>query len=205
MINTTTWNGKKSTQWFDPENWTHGIPSTNLHAYIPSETESGRFPSVAEKLCIDFTLKNDGKFANEGLIVLKENGIFQNAGIFENHEIATLVNSGNMTNTGELINSGTLDNHKIFTNHGKLHNEGLFENENTVVNPGSWMNTGTIDNFGLISNAGGTLENYNIIENKDQGKIENKGFIPEDLINDFSPIKYTPSIDEIIFQKNTIE
>lgn len=195
MNSMTSWTGKISNNWFDPQNWTKGVPSTNLHAYVPSKPEGAHFPFILEKLIIDFTIKNDGKIENEGLIALKENGILQNVGCIENHATGTLVNSGNFINTGEILNAGTLDNNKIFTNGGTLHNEGLFENENTFVNLGNLLNTGIVDNVSLITNSG-TLENYNIIENKGEGKIENKGFIPEELINDFTPMKYTLSIVE---------
>jgi len=200
MISMTSWTGKNNTNWFDSGNWTEGVPSANLHAHIPSNPESERFPNVLDKLSIDFTIKNDGKIENEGFIVLKENGILQNEGEIENHATGTFVNSGNIFNAGEIINSGTFDNNKIFTNSGSLHNEGLIENENIFVNLGNLINTGMIDNFSLISNSG-TLENYNIIENKGEGKIENKGFIPEELINDFSAMKYTAaSVEEFVKQ-----
>ncbi len=201
MISMTSWTGNIGKNWFDSENWSEGIPSTNLHAHIPSNPESGNFPSILNKLSIDFTVKNDGKIENEGFIVVKENGILQNEGEIENQATGTFVNSGNIINTGEFINSGTMDNNKVFTNSGSLHNEGLFENENMFVNLGTFMNTGIVDNFSLITNAG-TLENYNIIENRRDGKIENKGFIPEELINDFSPMKYSASSVEDFSQQN---
>ena len=200
MISMTSWTGKNSNNWFNSGNWTKGIPSTNLHAHIPSDPEGECFPCILDKLSIDFTLKNDGKIENKGFIVLKENGIIQNEGEIENHAIGTFVNSGNIFNAGEIINSGTMDNNKIFTNSGSMHNEGLMENENTFVNLGNLINTGMVDNFSLITNSG-TLENYNIIENKGEGKIENKGFIPEELINDTSVMKYTAtSVEEFVKQ-----
>jgi hypothetical protein len=202
MNSMTSWTGKNGKNWFDPENWTHGVPSKNVHAYIPVNPAGKHFPLITDKLCIDFTLKNDGKIENEGLMVIKENGIFQNDGFIENLETGTFVNSGNIINTGEIINSGTFENNKIFTNGGILHNEGLIENENTIVNLGNWLNTGMIENFSLIANSG-TFENFNILENKNDGKIEDKGFIPEELINDFSSEKYAPfSLED--FKKQNI-
>ena len=59
------------------------------------------------------------------------------------------------------------------------------------MNIGSWLNNGMIENFNLIANSG-TFENFNIIEHKKEGKIEDKGFLPEGLINDFSSENYTP-------------
>ncbi len=191
MNSMTSWTGKNGKNWFDPENWSEGVPSKELHAYIPVNPSGKYFPLISDKLSIDFTLKNDGKIEIEGFFVVKENGILQNDGFIENLETGTLVNSGNIMNTGEIINSGTFDNHKIFTNSGTLHNDGLIENENTFVNLGNWLNTGTIDNFSMIANSG-TFENFNIIENKREGKIEDKGFIPEELINDFSSENYAP-------------
>jgi hypothetical protein len=201
MTSMTSWTGKKGTNWFEKKNWSKGIPSANLHAHIPANPEGENFPIIKRKLSVDFTLKNDGKFENEGLIEIKENGLFQNEGSFENFATGTFTNSGNSINSGEIINSGTIDNSRIFTNSGSLHNEGLIENQNTVVNLGDCLNTGRIDNFSLISNSG-TLENYNIIENKGDGKIENKGFIPEELINDFSAMEYTASSIEALSQQN---
>jgi len=193
MNSMTNWTGKSGKNWFDPLNWSHGVPSKDLHAYIPVNPEGECFPLVSDKLCVDFTLKNDGKIEIEGLMVIKESGIFQNDGFIENLETGTFVNSGNIINIGEFINSGTLDNNKIFTNSGTFHNEGLIENENTIVNLGTWLNTGMIDNFSLIANSG-TFENFNILENKRDGKIEDKGFILEELINDFSSKEYSPLV-----------
>ena len=201
MNSMTSWTGKNGKKWSDPENWTKGVPSKNLHAYIPAAPEGDCFPLVVNKLRIDFTVKNDGSIENEGFIVVKENGILQNDGTIENHATGTFVNSGNTFSAGEFINSGTLDNHKIFTNSGTLHNDGLIENENTFVNLGECLNTGIIDNFSLIANSG-IIENFNIVENKKEGKIEDKGFIPEELINDFSADKYAPFSVKDFIQQN---
>ena len=91
MNNMTSWTGNNGNNWFDPGNWTMGLPSTNLHGYIPENPKGDCFPVVFDKLCIDFTLKNDGKIENEGLIAIKENGILQNNGILENQETAAIV------------------------------------------------------------------------------------------------------------------
>ena len=187
----TSWTGKNGKNWFDPKNWTHGVPSIDLHAHIPVNPKGKHFPLISDKLCINFTLKNDGEIENEGFMVVKDNGLFQNDGTFQNQDIGTFVNSGNVFNRGEIINSGTLDNNKIFTNSGTLHNEGLIQNEHTFINLGNWLNTGMIDNFSLITNSG-TFENFNIFENKNDGKIEDKGFIMEELIKDFSSDNYVP-------------
>ncbi len=181
MSNQTTWTGQVDSTWNNASNWTNGIPSFGIHAYIPSKASTSNFPIIDNNLKVNFTLKNDGEISIEAVFLIQKNGIFQNYGVVKNTDAGSVVNEGNIINFGEWINEGCCDNKRIFTNNHQLFNNGLIDNENTFVNIGSLVNTGVIDNHLSINNAG-TLENFNIIENHGSAEVLNRGFFPEMFI-----------------------
>ena len=182
MSNQTTWTGNISNQWSDASNWTQGVPSMGVHAYIPSAVVIKQFPIVSSNLKVNFTLKNDGQIQIMAELYIQTKGIIQNYGTLKNCDIGTIINEGNIMNFGEWINEGTCDNKRLFSNNHRLFNNGLIDNENTFVNLGNLVNTGVIDNHKAINNAG-NLENFNIIKNHGKAEIYNKGFFPEDFIS----------------------
>jgi len=167
MSNQTTWSGTAGSTWSDPANWTKGVPTMGIHAYIPPSTSTTNQPVIHKNIKINFTLKNDGFLHIQAEILLQNKGIIQNYGTIQN----------------EWVNEGTCDNKRIFTNKHRLFNEGVFDNTNTFVNIGNLVNTGVIDNHKAINNSG-HLENFNIIENHDFSEILDTGFFPEEFIQD---------------------
>lgn len=201
MLNQTTWLGKASSSWLDVSNWSKGIPSIGVHAYIPDNSTTLFHPIISSNLKMNFTLKNDGRVEIDAELYIQKNGIFQNYGLTKVSDIGTLNNEGNVINFGEWVNEGTCDNKRIFTNHYRMFNEGLFDNENTFVNIGTFVNTGVIDNHRSINNSG-KLENFNILENHGFAEVSNKGFFPEEFIEEHEMT--IPSREDIL-TKLTIE
>jgi len=196
MSNQTTWSGTISNTWSDPSNWTKGVPSIGIHAYIPPSASTPYQPVINKNVKINFTVKNDGFLHIHAEILLQNKGMIQNYGTIQNHTDGTVVNEGNIMNFGEWVNEGTCDNKRIFTNKYRMFNEGIFDNENTFVNIGDLVNTGIIDNHKAINNSG-NLENFNIIENHGFSEILDSGFFPEEFVQDTNE---TP----IAFSNNTL-
>ncbi len=198
MSNQTIWTGKANNQWSNTANWTSGIPSFGIHAFVPRMDEETSYPVIDKNLKVNFTLKNEGKIVIESELYIQKNGIFQNYGIVKNDNIGTVVNEGNIMNFEEWINEGTCDNKRIFTNNHRFFNEGLIENHNTFVNLGSLVNTGFIDNHMVINNAG-SLENFNIIENHGSAQVLDEGFFPEGFNNNISKNKMDIDLKKPVF------
>lgn len=196
MLNQTTWTGQVSHLWSEGANWTNGVPSMGVHAYIPKMDSSANAPLISTNLKVNFTLRNDGELCIDAILFVQRNGILQNYGTVKNNDISTITNQGNIMNFGIWINEGTLDNQRIFTNKHQFFNDGNLDNENTLVNMGSLINTGVIDNHKAINNSG-TLENFNIIENHGTAEILDTGFFPDEFI--FTPDEVLITNDHNIF------
>ncbi len=103
----TNWLGTVSTDWFNPQNWSNGLPATGNNANIPGATASGRMPSINSPLEIHYDVQNQGQLQ----IFARVN----NYGFFKNQ------------------NSATVKNRSEFGNYGNVENNGLFENGHATV------------------------------------------------------------------------
>ena len=187
MLNQTIWTGKTSSNWTENSNWTNGIPSFGIHAYIPEKGAVSYCPLISKNLKINFTLKNDGEIHIAAELFIQQIGILQNYGVVKNCNNGIVLNEGNIMNFGEWVNIGTCENKRIFTNNHRFFNEGILNNNNTFINLGSLVNTGEINNSKTINNSG-RWENFNIVNSYPDAQITEEEFFPENFTADMIEI-----------------
>lgn len=221
----TVWTGNDSSDWFEVENWTNGIPSTGNDAAIPSSPPGNFLPIVDQDITIDFTIENDniltffGDVTNHNTIINFEDGSIISYGEIENLFIidndGELFSAGNITNAGNFDNSGKLQfdfgDEFLNTVDGRFSNFGPIILVNTrftnrgelFINGGSLETSGSFENFGLIVNNG-------LIKNLECGVFINNGEINNILTIENANLFYNenlftgnPVIDLISLENTT--
>ncbi|MEL7020308.1 MAG: hypothetical protein AAGK47_01750, partial [Bacteroidota bacterium] len=166
----TVWNGSVSTDWFTPENWSDGLPTTGKDAIINDPTLA-LLPVIDQVLNVDFTITNTARIHNQSTIHLLTEGVLNNftTGRFIND--GTFINEGQIAQQGEWHNHGELLNQRIFTNSGRIDNsaDAQLINVGTLVNNGDMRNDGRFFNQGNWSNHSNTINTAMLIN---QGRFE---------------------------------
>ncbi len=126
---TTNWLGTISTDWFNSQNWSNGLPTAGNNAQIPNATPTGRMPIINAPLEFHFDIQNQGQI--QVLANVKNYGLFRNQPGAMVRNRAEFGNFGNIENSG-LFENGctTCDTTGIgFTNYA----DGQFSNFSTIV------------------------------------------------------------------------
>lgn len=59
---TTTWTGESSENWYDPQNWTNGVPDANTNVNIPGCPEMPFFPNIEAAAAVNHLTLEDGAY-----------------------------------------------------------------------------------------------------------------------------------------------
>ena len=193
----TLWLGTESSDWFETQNWSNGIPMSGNNAAIPTSPSGDFLPTINQEITIDFTIENAniltffGDVINNSTIINYEDGSILNYGELTNQLVidndGELYSAGNIVNNGEFDNSGTLQfdfgDEFINTTDGRFYNYGPvklidthFSNMGVLyINGGEFETSGEFENFGIIQNNG-------ILKNLECGIFKNIGDINNTFI-----------------------
>jgi hypothetical protein len=194
----TTWTGFANSDWFNPANWTAGVPSAvNQPAVVPIPTPNQ--PDVNAPLTIDFQLDVYDRLrffadvTNMGNLTVYGSGWIRNApGVtFLNTPTGNVHLFGEFRNLGTFVNAATVANEGIYRNRngGNLVNLLLFDNQagssfvnenlGRVDNNDAFFISGTASNAAtgvMVNNAAFTVTSLGTLTNNGQIWNENATF-----------------------------
>ena len=174
--------GTNGDDWHDPDNWSAGLPDSELDALVPS----GASVTISQDVVVNaFTLQNQGELIVAGELVVEECGSVLNQGVMTLNEESFLWMYGTFENEGELevYSTDVLVQSSfgiepcdtaLFTNSGFVENYGHIGFDDAIFeNSGEWSNA-WLD--GGLEAIGGSLVNY------PEGTITNQGWLWTQLI-----------------------
>ncbi len=150
--NSTTWIGGTSTDWFEPSNWTTGVPTASMNTVIPSGTTFSPIISTYDAKTQDIDIQSGATLSFNSTETLEVHGNWLNNG-------SLVTASGNVSFEGmgpNTVDGGT----QTFNNLTVNSVSGIsFNSGNYAVQGSFYMNGGTVNTNNrveLLSNASGT-------------------------------------------------
>ncbi len=150
--------------WFNPNNWTNGLPAPGNDATIVG----GVTVQIGSSLVIDYRLTNYGTvhisapvevtdtLLNVGALVnagtLRIAGTLQSVVSMTNQNVLSVLPGGSVAISGTFDNQGSLQNEGILTHNGLLNNTGQ------VIQKGQLQLNGSLHNASLLELQAGTLQ-----------------------------------------------
>jgi endo-1,4-beta-xylanase len=167
----TTWTGAISNVWTNASNWTRGIPTALLNAFIPVTTTQPTITGTQTVKNITIssgaTLTNNGTFTISGSTIV-DSGVIAGTGttILNNTSTQTIIGTGKIAgltinnNNGVIISSGTnsLNVSGVLT----LQTGILTTNNNLVFTSDSTGNNGLLATVGALGNGGSINGNVTV-------------------------------------------
>lgn len=160
----TAFGAFQDNDWFNPNNWTNGLPAPGNDATIVG----GVTAQIGSPLVIDFQLTNYGTLSIGASVEVTDTllnvGTLVNAGALRIS--GTLQSVVSMTNQNTfsalpgaiVVISGTFDNQGTFQNEGTLTQNGTLHNAGQFVQKGQLQLNGSLYNAALLELQAGTLQ-----------------------------------------------
>lgn len=176
-------------EWFNPANWTQGLPEAGKKAFIGG----GSVVTISQPLTIDFEVESYGDITIKAMVT-NNNSVFSDGSITFSTDVG-LNNFGTLTNAmhGSVIFNGNA----TFANNlgASLLNQGIFTLKTLLDNHG------TITNFGTMDASAGTLQTEGAFNNNNSLTTQSLKVLPGSVFtNDFGTIEITSTGMGILVQ-----
>jgi hypothetical protein len=112
IIPSTIWTGLATTNWFDPSNWSNGVPDANTDVVIPAGTPNMPTISIGTAVARNITIANGAILINNAILDLY--GKLSNNGTFTNGKGSNVELKGSLTLNGKT----TFDNLSVDATYG---------------------------------------------------------------------------------------